>query len=264
MMMVRVAAIVLITIIVLGGCDDMLPQDGAAPAEVTPPPPADPNPRSCPYERASSAGFNIEIKWEDGPYKDWMVAEVECAAAYWENAITGDLPDIFIDGSFFRETGMVTIEDLRVSVWFRETLGGEESDVMGLTTANLNRKEAPHLPYFASIRLRLRESRYRHDLGFLYNLARHEFGHAIGFDYTPAFYDLRTGDPWEDGLFIGPAAQARYGGPVPIDSGGHWYTPDLGRDVMWRTIGGRAVVTDVTLAAFQDIGYTVDFTMAGR
>ena len=205
---IRIATLILLAVPMLG-CDLAQP-----PPHSEPPVPTDPTPRTCRHARAPAHGFNIEIDWQ-GTYEDWLVAEVECAAAYWETAILTDLPDFVSDGRFF-DVG-VMIDDLRVRVAFADDvpdLWGAPPDVMAITTLVLERAGGG-LPYYGNIEIRLREGRYRTDRRFLYNLARHEIAHAMGFGQSSAFYRLCSNGA-QGGRFLGSAArrvESRRGAP---------------------------------------------------
>ena len=104
-----------------------------------------------------------------------------------------------------------------------------------------------------------------------YNLARHEMAHALGFGVGYRWNELIR-----DGSFHGPAAMAEHDGlPVPTtgvwsltDENYHWDSEEfydqtgsvmMGLDIMAST---TSVVLPVTLAAFQDIGFEVDYSVA--
>ena len=259
---IQVGTLTLLALLVLG-CDLL----GVAPPDRPPPqtpPPAqpDPKPRTCQYARAPAHRFNIEIEWP-ATYAEWLVAEVECAVAYWETAILNDLPDFVSQGRFF-DAG-VMIDDLLVTIAFVEDtpdLWGNPT-AMAITTATIARA-GMGLPYYSMIEFRLREARYRSDRGYLYNLARHEIAHAMGFGSIPAFYRLcRNGA--QGGLFLGRAARrAAPGVPLYVTDGGHWErTGPLVIDLM-ATVSSSALVTRITLGAFEDLGYEVDYGMAIR
>ncbi len=259
-------AVALVLLLVVA-CEEMAPAPPRAPPQppVEPPPqePPPPTPRSCPYARDEApAGFDIEIEWR-GTYAEWLVAEVECAAAYWETAILSDLPDFVSEGRFL-DAG-VKIDDLRVSIAFVDDapdLWGAPPDVMAITTTVVER--AGGLPYYGNIMFRLREARYRTDRRFLYDLARHEIAHAIGFGQSSAFYRLCTNGRL-GGRFLGSAVLrgAPPGTAFYVTEGGHWESAGpLVIDIMARIEGGY--VTRYTLAAFQDIGYRVDYELVGR
>ena len=94
-------------------------------------------------------------------------------------------------------------------------------------------------------------------LDVLYNLARHEIGHAFGFGSSTAFAALVVA-----GAFEGQNAVAANGGPVLLDAVVHWAR--LRQDIMYPLLFHDQVATRVTLGAMDDIGYAVDYEMAGR
>jgi hypothetical protein len=96
----------------------------------------------------------------------------------------------------------------------------------------------------------------------LYSVAIHELMHALGWGTSSEWNALASGG------FSGPAVVAEYGGAAPI-TGGHWgygtmstvlrdgdaqeaaMDPDL-------TTGTRKVLTDLDVAALDDIGWDID------
>ncbi len=249
-------------LLLVAACEEMAPLPPPPPGPPVGPPPT---PRSCPYARDEApAGFDIEIDWRD-TYAEWLVAEVECAAAYWETAILDDIPDFVSEGRFF-DAG-VMIDDLRVRIAFVDDtpdLWGLPPNVMATTSTVVERRDAAGLPYYGNIQIRLREERYRTDQRFLYDLVRHEIAHAMGFGESSAFYRLCTNGRL-GGRFLGSAVrrEAPPGTSFYVTEGGHWEPAGpLARDIMARVAGGY--VTRYTLAAFEDIGYRVDYELAGR
>ncbi|RMF83954.1 MAG: peptidase M10A and M12B matrixin and adamalysin [Nitrospirae bacterium] len=96
-----------------------------------------------------------------------------------------------------------------------------------------------------------------------YSVALHELGHVLGIGTADSWYALVSG-----GSFTGSAAQAAYGGPVPVNGGAdHWagsvagLLPDgtLQEAAMTPAIGPhqRKRFTDVDLAALSDVGWQV-------
>jgi hypothetical protein len=86
--------------------------------------------------------------------------------------------------------------------------------------------------------------------------AVHELGHVLGFASCAAFTALISGTS-----FIGPAAQASYGGPVPLMSDlGHFqdHLQSDGVDTLMDpgiSNGVRLVPTQLDRAVFADLGY---------
>ena len=90
------------------------------------------------------------------------------------------------------------------------------------------------------------------------SIASHELGHVLGFGASTAFTNLTSGT-----TFIGPAAQANYGGPVPLVTDlGHFqdHLPSDGMDTLMDPgipNGTRLVPTHLDRAVFADIGYEI-------
>lgn len=96
-----------------------------------------------------------------------------------------------------------------------------------------------------------------------YSVALHELGHVLGIGTSNRWFSQVSGN-----TFTGPNAEAVYGGPVPLASGGsHW------RDGL--TVGGQPASLDPTAtagarvsyssldyAALEDLGWSVDGTAA--
>jgi hypothetical protein len=92
-----------------------------------------------------------------------------------------------------------------------------------------------------------------------YSVATHELGHALGIGTAQQWFAQVSGR-----TFVGPSAEAVFGGPVPLAAdGGHWADG--------LTIGGQPVSLDPTVrsgvrvtfsaldfAALRDLGWSVD------
>jgi hypothetical protein len=90
------------------------------------------------------------------------------------------------------------------------------------------------------------------------SVALHELGHILGIGTAPS-WQVHVGA----GRFYGPAADAEFGGVVPVDSGAHhWAVGTLDHGVepdMTPSIaaGQRKLFTPLDWAALQDIGWQV-------
>lgn len=219
------------------------------------------------------------------PWDDWLQDEINCAAAYWENAITADVGPPLRPITTATVTACATygaryrdpVDDLKVVVHFADQRAAatawacEERPATGLpVTARVafasssERYDMPRLAATANVTVDF--SLVEPHLDFLYNVARHELGHALGFGSSSAFRALVSTLPGNVPVpvFRGPCAMAAAGGPVGMDlDGAHW-SADRRADIMVARILGSQVATAVTLGAMADIRYTVDTTMAGR
>jgi len=97
-----------------------------------------------------------------------------------------------------------------------------------------------------------------------YSVALHELGHVLG---------IGTAGSWSTDVsgtnFIGPASEAAFGGPVPLDSGAsHWadgtmstiYGTTTSQEAAMSpalTDGTRKVFTTLDMAGLQDVGWTL-------
>jgi hypothetical protein len=88
------------------------------------------------------------------------------------------------------------------------------------------------------------------------SVATHELGHVLGFATCPAFTVLTSGTS-----FVGPSAEAAYGGPVPLMAdAGHFqdHLQSDGGDTLMdpgTTNGVRVVPTRLDRAVFADLGF---------
>jgi hypothetical protein len=115
--------------------------------------------------------------------------------------------------------------------------------------------------------------------GELQGVIMHEMGHALGFNplsYLPK--ELADGTS-EDPVFVGADARSEFskhgawytGATVPLENVSnlglrdpHWRFSVFGDELMSPSIGRgfKSPLSTITLGAFQDLGYTVDFSVA--
>jgi hypothetical protein len=115
--------------------------------------------------------------------------------------------------------------------------------------------------------------------GELQGVIMHEMGHALGFNplsYLPK--ELAEGTS-EDPVFVGAVARLEFskhgawytGATVPLENASnlglrdpHWRFTVFGDELMSPAIGRgfKSPLSTITLGAFQDLGYTVDFSVA--
>ncbi len=191
---------------------------------------------------------------------------MNCAAAYWETAITADigsmvLPEGYVAGCALygdRYRGR-EVDDLMIVVHFADqsapatSWACEERPDNGLPAtarvafaSNSERYDLPRIA--ATTNSNIMPAVLDEDLDFLYNLARHEIGHALGFGSSSAFQALVS-----EGSFRGQNATEAWGSPVPMDDHGH-HRAGVRRDIMYSRVFASQTATRVTLGAMEDIG----------
>jgi Leishmanolysin len=101
----------------------------------------------------------------------------------------------------------------------------------------------------------------------------HELGHVLGFGTMFQQNGLHSGSLTSD-LYLGGNAGAEWKklcpkGRIPIETdggagtaGGHWDEECLRGELMTGYVSGSAIVSRLTIAAFKDLGYTVDMDAA--
>lgn len=190
------------------------------------------------------------------------------AAERWTNIIVGDLPD-----AFSPTHGLV--DDILINVQLG-LLGDIGTDGDGNTLANARplefRTDAAGLPFVAEVGVDEADVN-RADL---VNVMIHEFAHALGFPASNGFQQYLS----EDGrYFTGPNAVREYmdvfgvsadpqGVPLDTTGGGgtayaHWNETVFGNELMTGFIDPAGnPLSVITVGAFDDMGYTVDYTAA--
>jgi len=88
-----------------------------------------------------------------------------------------------------------------------------------------------------------------------YSVAAHEFGHALGLGTAPTWFSQVR-----NGAFVGPNAQAVYGGPVPLAGTSHWADGITVAGVPvaldpTAALGGRVTFSALDSAALRDLGW---------
>ena len=185
------------------------------------------------------------------------------AGLRWSEIIVGDL-NPFVDTN----TGDV-IDDIEIRVQ-PGLLGG--GDAPGGTLANarpLAFRSDTGLPYLGEVGVDLNDINNPE----LVAIMIHEFGHALGMPGASSFQTFIVGD-----YFTGPNAVREYGNifgasadtnGVPLETGGgggtagaHWSEAEFGNELMTGFLGATNLISTVTVGAFEDVGYVVDYAAA--
>jgi hypothetical protein len=114
--------------------------------------------------------------------------------------------------------------------------------------------------------------------GSLVSVIVHEMGHVLGFGTIFDRLGLIRGSGGPDPVFIGPGAMLEYaalrGGmpeePVPLANvggpgtrDGHWREATFANELMTGFLNvGANPISRMTIAAFEDLGYSVDYEPA--
>ena len=225
--------------------------------------------------------FNIELYFDPG-FTPEEEAAIRRAADRWMEAVTGDLPDVPVQGplSEFCFDGPLpprvvgVIDDLLIRMRW-----AAQQDKAAATATTCGARESG-LTFLAENSFTLWYFRRPEPiLDALYEYALHEIGHVLGFGYwvfgsSPKSWRelFRAADG--DGHFAGPLAVAAFdaaggeayaGGKVPLEDrisvlNIHWRERVIPGDIM--TARGDALLTAITLQALADLGYEVDVSKA--
>ncbi|MCP8940906.1 leishmanolysin [Alsobacter sp. SYSU M60028] len=221
---------------------------------------------------ADSLQFNITLDFV-GSFTQKQHDLIVWAANTWSTWITGDVHDDFY------QDNTTPIDDLVIHV-SAGRIDGTGSPILGnilaQTTINTVRTYSDYsyyLPVESTMKLDstdLANSAKNGFNGTWDTIILHEMGHALGFA-GPIFTAKALLDA--AGNFSGASAVQAYGGAVPIETAGgtgtagsHWsetaFAPGgvaMSNELMTGYIGAgeKTYLSDTTLAAFHDMGYTV-------
>ena len=189
------------------------------------------------------------------------------AAQRWAQIIRGDLPTAIVDG--------VTIDDVLIEAegvlidgpggilgqagptHIRPGSNLPVKGIMSFDTADLDRMEAD---------------------GSLTDVILHEMGHVLGFGTLWSRMNLISGAGTVNSVFVGANAMREYAvltgrpspTPVPVENmggpgtrDGHWRESVFGHELLTGFLSGATrPISRVSVAAFEDMGYEVDYEAA--
>lgn len=216
-------------------------------------------------DEVDAPGFQIRLNYMTAIQPAWQAA-IEKAVAKWQAIIVGDIPSLIdpLTGFF--------VDDFEMDVYVEP----DDPSVLGWATAVDWRSGVGGLPFYGEMSM---NSLYANDVGF-YDTVLHELAHALGFDdvlwEALGLYGGTTADP----RFLGANALREYNqifgvteSGVPLyevgsrgdgSYGVHWRDSLFGNETM-VSAGDPAqtsLLSRITVGAFQDIGYTVDYGAA--
>lgn len=220
------------------------------------------------------------------------------AEAFWENVIVGDLPDVELrfEQACVPDQGAYVqgvIDDLHIFVAARDIDGVD--GVLGAAGPCLSHSSRNNLPVAGYMEFDTADLQRYADEGRLDEIIIHEMGHVLGFGgmlwtfpqdslggepFLADPTDLQGNDPSpRDTHFVGPHAMAEFdaiggslysGAKVPVENvggqgtaNGHWREEVMGNELMTSFMTNReGVLSTVTIAALEDMGYTVNYEAA--
>jgi hypothetical protein len=223
----------------------------------------------------SGGGFTLELRYTS-PLSGTQLAAFGVAADRWNTAITGDVPDIFINlaaNSCGAPHPAVseTVDDILIFVTVTSIDG--PGKILG-SAGPCRIRSGSNLPVIGVIYLDADDLAGLAASGLLDEVVIHEMGHVLGIGTLwPA--SLVTGSGGTDPFFSGPGAVSQFlaaggsaysGSPVPIENTGgagtkdaHWRESVLATEIMtgWINAGGNPL-SRITIASLGDMGYQVD------
>ena len=190
------------------------------------------------------------------------------AAARWGRIISADVPAVVIDGE--------TIDDVRIDA------AGERIDGPGSILGQagpVDLRPGSFIPATGVMSFDSADLEQLEDDGSLVSVIVHEMGHVLGFGTIFDRVDLIIGAGGNDPQFTGANATREYaallgagarprsvplanvGGPGTRD--GHWREEVFAHELMTGFLDiGANPISRVTIGAFEDLGYRVDYAAA--
>jgi hypothetical protein len=203
-----------------------------------------------------------------GGLSDAQQAAFETAAARWGRIVSADVPAVVIDGE--------TIDDVRIDA------AGEQIDGPGSILGQagpIELRPGSFIPATGIMSFDSADLEQMEQDGSLVSVIVHEMGHVLGFGTIFDRVDLIMGAGGPDPEFTGENATREYaallgagarpasvplanvGGPGTRD--GHWREEVFGNELMTGFLDtGANPISRLTIGAFEDLGYTVDYAAA--
>ena len=250
---------------------------------------------------AVDPSFDIKLRYLGNEPTPTQKDVFRQAADVWERAITRGLPDRFIDSSEAtcedRDPSLfgTHVDDLMVYIRLKYIDGPGTT----LAKAGACWQRLSHLPFIGTVTIDTADLANMERNGVLGKVVTHELAHALGFgiiwdqippEGTPFLQQpsVVRGSivPGRDTHFSGPAAVAAFdavggdayagGAKVPVENDtdgyssgaldGHWRESVLGHELLTSSLSTERGVPEplsvVTIAALEDLGYSVDHAAA--
>lgn len=209
-------------------------------------------------------GFNIGLVFTGTGWTDALKQGFQQSAEFLSDIITGDLASV--------STSAGVIDDIRINVSLTTIDGsGGFAGWGGYTAA----RSGSALPYDGYVNMDSADAAYWLSYNMWDDFALHEMLHALGFgtawsamglvkDYGGDLRFIGTNATQmynaEYPLIAGPDLLSDYGVPVETDGGSgtagvHWDDATFKNEIMTGKLNLNNTVSDMTIAALQDMGY---------
>ena len=214
----------------------------------------------------TDSAYQIDVRFLGGLTANQR-AVFDLAAARWAEMIVGNLPSFEVEGD--------VIDDLLIEA--RGTAIDGRGNILGQAGPTYLRSDTS-LPIKAIMSFDSADLDAMEADGSLVNVIIHEMAHCIGIGTIWSDLGLIDGAGTDNPTFLGDKAMAEYAGlaqhpdptPVPVANtggagtrDGHWRETVFGNELMTGFLGtGIQSISRMTVAALEDMGYTVDYDAA--
>jgi len=203
-----------------------------------------------------------------GGLTDAQQTAFETAAARWSRILSADVPSVVVDGE--------TIDDVRIDA------AGEQIDGPGRVLGQagpIDLRPGSLIPATGIMSFDSADLAQMEQDGSLVSVIVHEMGHVLGFGTIFDRVGLIAGAGGADPQFTGEHATREYGDlldrserplSVPLANAGglgtrdgHWREAVFANELMTGLLdAGTNPISRLTIGAFADLGYTVDYAAA--
>ncbi|MCP4214825.1 MAG: hypothetical protein GY765_09215 [bacterium] len=210
--------------------------------------------------------FDLELRFTEGLTESQRVIFQE-AAARWREVITGDVPDIEVNGEVIRG---VLIEAGSTEIDGRGNILGQAGPT--------HLRPRTHLPARGIMSFDSFDMDRMETDGVLLGVIIHEMAHVLGFGTIWRRLGLLRGAGSTNPTFIGRGSMREYANltgavtptPVPVANQGgpgtrdsHWRESVLGNELMTGFINrGANPLSRLSVACMEDMGYQVNYEAA--
>jgi len=214
--------------------------------------------------------FTIVVVFPDNSLTAAQQRMFRVAANRWSQIITGDLPDVTVNGR--------VIDDLEITATGQFIDG--PSGVLGQAGPRATRPTGSQLPYTGIMEFDSADIATMEANGTFTNVILHEMGHVLGIGVFWWTKGLATGEGSADPQYTGANALREYRAltgsatvtSVPIENTGgegtadaHWRESIFGTELMtgYAEAPGRTMpISRLTVGTLEDLGYTVNYAAA--